>query len=115
MPNLKGARAARLDLIAETGENLTVEGLAELLGRDGDGELNWSRSHLTSVENGNRPASDELISMLAHHLRTTRDHLITGAKPDRPPPQPTRKPAGPPKKQPPPSRGPARVDEEAAA
>jgi len=115
MPLLTGAREARLSLIARTGQNLSITDLAERLGRNASGDLNWSRSHLTSVENGNRPASEELISLLAFHLEVTRSQLISGTIPDRPPPQPGREKSkpSPPKKSPPPGRGPARVGEAA--
>jgi transcriptional regulator with XRE-family HTH domain len=99
MPKLSGARQARLDLIRRTGKNLDIRQLAERLGHDEDGKLRWSISHLTSVENGYRPASLELAALLAHHYGVGLHALIEGTVPDRPPPQPDKKPTHPAKRQ----------------
>lgn len=62
-----------------------------------------SRSHLVSVEGGDRPASPELTDVLAAELGVTPESLNPRSKaemsvPDEPPPQPTPAPKPPPRR-----------------
>ncbi len=66
-----------------------------------------SVSHLVNCENGNRDPSPELAAriareaskLLGRQVKVTDFTPRSGTTPDRPPPQPARKPQAPPKRQ----------------
>lgn len=103
MPYLTGVREARHRLGVRLGKVVKVSDLAEQVG--------CSRSHLISVESGDRPASSELAAVLAAALGVSPESFQPKSKaemsvPDEPPPQP--KPAPKPKPKPRGPKGPKR-------
>lgn len=92
MPYLTGVREARRAFGVREGKVVKVSDLAALVG--------CSRSHLVSIENGYRPASPELVDLIASVLGVQPESFSPKAKadmsvPDEPPaqPEPAPKPA----------------------
>lgn len=107
MPYVTGVREARRAFGRRERRVVKVSDLARLVG--------CSSSHLVSVENGNRPASPELLDLLAEVLGVSAESFNPRSKaqltvPDEPPPQPRPAPKPPPRRKDDP-KGPKRQSE----
>jgi transcriptional regulator with XRE-family HTH domain len=95
MPYLTGVRDARRAFGRRERKVVKVSDLAVLVG--------CSSSHLVNVEKGNRPASPELLDLLAEVLGVSPESFNPRSKaelsvPDEPPPQPQPAPKPPPRR-----------------